>query len=368
MDRLNRAPTLSELAQIAGVRLVRGNGDMRVERLASLASAGPADLSFLSHSRYAAQARTSSAGAIVAREIDMPGLPPSCAVLATDDPYRAVAAIGREFEARLTRLRPTGVHASAVVASDVYAGPDVYIGPQAVVEAGVRLGRGASIGAGCYVGEGVQVGADTVLRPRVTIYRGCKVGERCLLHSGVIIGADGFGFAPAGDQWEKIPQLGAVNIGDDVEIGANTTIDRGTFDDTEIGNGCKLDNQIQVGHNVRIGEGTAIAGCVGIAGSATVGKRCRIGGSAGILGHLEICDDVTISAMSLVTRSLRKPGFYSGIFPLMENAEWERAAATLRRLPTLRERIRALEAISRGAEQRAHPAHPQEVPHDGKAR
>ena len=335
--------SLAAAAGIARARILRGDPDRLLRGLATLASAGPADLSFLSDSRYAAQARDSAAGAIIARESEADALPAGCAVLASDDPYRAFAMLAREVEAMLRPASAPGREPSAVVAPDARIGSGVSIGAQAVIGAGASIGQGASIGPGSVVGAGVSIGAGTVLHARVTVYDACTIGERCILHSGAVIGADGFGFAPVEGRWEKIPQLGAVRIGNDVEIGANTTIDRGALDDTVIGDGCKLDNQIQIGHNVRIGEHSALAGCVGVAGSAVIGRRCRIGGGAGILGHLEICDDVTVSAMSLVTRTIRQPGFYTGVFPLMDNDDWERAAAVLRRLPELRTRVRRLE-------------------------
>ena len=334
---------LAELAGLADARLLRGDPALRVDGLATLASAGPSDLSFLSDSRYAGQARSTAAGAVLARAADADLLPPACAVLACEDPYRGFAALARELAAGQAPAPEAGCHPSAVIAADASIGQGVGIGAQVVIGAGAQIGDGCLIGAGSVIGAGVRLGAGSRLYPRVTIYDGCTLGARAIVHSGAVIGADGFGFAPADGRWEKIPQLGAVRIGDDVEIGANTTIDRGALDDTVIGNGCKLDNQIQIGHNVRIGEHSALAGCVGVAGSAVIGRRCRIGGSAGILGHLEICDDVTVSAMSLVTRSIRKPGFYTGVFPLMDNAGWERAAASLRRLPELRSRLRRLE-------------------------
>jgi UDP-3-O-[3-hydroxymyristoyl] glucosamine N-acyltransferase len=194
------------------------------------------------------------------------------------------------------------------------------------------------------VERGARIGAHTQLRSRVTVGEDCAIGQRCLLHSGVVIGADGFGFAPDGDRWEKIEQLGAVSIGDDVEIGANTCVDRGALQDTVIEDGVKLDNLIQVGHNVRIGRNTAVAGCVGIAGSATIGPQCTIGGGAIVLGHLEIAAHVNISAGTLVSKSIHKPGHYTGIFPLDENANWERNAASLKQLYRLRERIKQLES------------------------
>jgi len=340
---LNPGLSLAAAAGIAGARILRGDPALAIRGLATLGSAGSADLSFLSDSRYASQAAATAAGAVIAREADVQVLPAGCAVLATDDPYLAFARLAREIESRLRPPQAGGRHPSAVVAGDARIGAGVAIGAHAVIGPGARIGDRASIGAHSVIGAGVSIGDGTVLHPRVTVYDGCTIGARCIVHAGAVIGADGFGFAPAAGRWEKIPQLGSVRIGDDVEIGANTTIDRGALDDTVIGDGCKLDNQIQIGHNVRIGEHSALAGCVGVAGSAVIGRRCRIGGGAGILGHLEICDDVTVSAMSLVTRSIRRPGFYSGVFPLMDNADWERSAAVLRRLPELRARLRRLE-------------------------
>jgi UDP-3-O-[3-hydroxymyristoyl] glucosamine N-acyltransferase len=222
-------------------------------------------------------------------------------------------------------------------------GPDVTIGPLAVVEAGAVVGEGAVIGAHGFVGERARIGRGTRLAPRVTLGFDCVVGERCILHSGVVIGADGFGFAPHQGTYVKIEQLGAVRIGDDVEIGANTCIDRGALGDTVIGNGVKLDNLIQIGHNTQIGEHTAMAGCVGVAGSARIGAHCTVGGAGMILGHLSIVDNVHISSGTLISRSIHQPGHYSGAFPFDDNASWEKNAATLRQLHTLRDRIRTLE-------------------------
>ena len=201
----------------------------------------------------------------------------------------------------------------------------------------------ASIGALCVVERGARIGAGTVLKSRVTVGENCVVGERCILHPGVVIGADGFGFAPNGETWEKIEQLGAVQIGNDVEIGANTCIDRGALQDTVIEDGVKLDNLIQIGHNVRVGRNTAMAGCVGVAGSANIGPNCTVGGGAIILGHLTVGANVNISAATVVSKSILKPGHYTGIFPVDENAAWERNAATLKQLHTLRDRIKAIE-------------------------
>jgi UDP-3-O-[3-hydroxymyristoyl] glucosamine N-acyltransferase len=213
----------------------------------------------------------------------------------------------------------------------------VVVEGQAVVESGCRLD------AHVVVEQGAVIGAGTHLRPRVTIGHHCVVGRRCLFHSGVVIGADGFGFAPHQGQWVKIEQLGAVRIGDDVELGANTCIDRGALDDTRIGNGVKLDNLVQIGHNVRIGDHSALAGCAGVAGSAVIGAHCTVGGGAVVLGHLALADHVHISAASVVMRSLRKPGQYTGVFPLDDNTAWEKNAVTLKQLHALRDRIKQLE-------------------------
>ena len=205
------------------------------------------------------------------------------------------------------------------------------------------IDHGARIGEHCVVGQGAVVGADSRLSARVTLGDGCKVGERCILHSGVVIGADGFGFAPHDGRWEKIEQLGNVCIGNDVEIGANTCIDRGSLQDTVIEDGVKLDNLIQIGHNVRIGAHSALAGCVGVAGSANIGAHCTIGGGAVVLGHLTLADHVHVSAASVVTRSLLKAGNYTGFFPIDDNAAWEKNAATLKQLHTLRDRLKLVE-------------------------
>jgi UDP-3-O-[3-hydroxymyristoyl] glucosamine N-acyltransferase len=212
-----------------------------------------------------------------------------------------------------------------------------------VIGRGARVGPGAWVGPHAVIEDEAVLGAHSRLGPRVVIGRRCTVGARCILHAGVVIGADGFGFAPHQGQWEKIEQLGAVRIGDDVEIGANTCVDRGALEDTVIEQGVKLDNLIQIGHNVRIGAHTAMAGCVGVAGSARIGAHCTVGGGAIILGHLELADHVHVSAATVVTRSIVKPGQYSGVYPFDENAAWEKNAATLRQLHGLRERLRALE-------------------------
>ncbi len=347
MRRLADGLTIADLARRLGASLRRGDPERRIHALASLATAGPDELGFLASPRHAAQARGTRAGAVLAPPALAGDVPPGSALIEVEDAHRAFGVIARDMAVLLARPIAPGVHPSAAVASGAMLGRDVSIGPFVAIGEGARIGDGVVLGAGVSIGAGSQVGTGSRLHPRVTVEHDCVLGNGCTVFAGTVIGADGFGFAAGPQGWEKIPQLGGVVIGDAVEIGANCTIDRGALEDTVIGNGCKLDNLIQVAHNVRIGEHTAIAGCVGIAGSAVLGKRCRIGGGAGILGHLEICDDVTISAMSLVTRSIRQPGFYSGVFPLMDNADWERSAALLRQLPQWRMRLRRLERTDR---------------------
>ena len=247
------------------------------------------------------------------------------ACIVTEEPYLYFAKVTQLWRAQ--QSRPVG--------------PNIH--PSAVVDASAQVHASARIGPLCVVERGAYIGADTVLKSRVTVGEDCVLGQRCIVHAGVVIGADGFGFAPHGAAWEKIEQLGAVRIGNDVEIGANTCIDRGALQDTVIEDGVKLDNLIQIGHNVHVGKNTAMAGCVGVAGSATIGAGCTIGGGAVVLGHLSLADGVHISAASVVMRSIHQPGQYSGVFPLDDNASWEKNAATLKQLHALRDRIRQLE-------------------------
>lgn len=323
---------------------LQGATGARIRRLAPLASAQPGDLSFLAAPRLRPVASRTRASAVVVSPELADCLPDGVARIVVADPYAHFARIARWYASQI-EATPAGepIHPAATISPRAVLGAGVRVGAMTVIEEGAAIGEGAVIGAHCYVGPGARIGSLTRLHPRVTLLADCSLGARCIVHSGSVIGADGFGFAREEGRWAKIPQLGSVVIGDDVEIGANCTIDRGALEDTVIGDGCKLDNQIQIAHNVRIGEHSALAGCVGVAGSAVIGRRCMIGGGAGILGHLEICDDVVISAMSLVTRSIRAPGFYTGVFPLMPNAQWERSAATLRRLPDLRARLQVVE-------------------------
>ena len=323
--------SLSAIVAALGGQL-HGNADLQISGLAPLESAGPSQISFVSNPRYQKQLADTQAGCVIVGPslADAARLRGSCIV--ADQPYL--------YFDRLTQLwRSTMLAAHPALGRLAPA-----IHPSAIVDAGAMVHPTARIGALCVIERGAQIGADTQLKARVTVGEDCVIGARCLLHSGVVIGADGFGFAPDGDRWEKIEQLGAVRIGDDVEIGANTCVDRGALQDTVIEDGVKLDNLIQVGHNVRIGRNTAVAGCAGIAGSATIGAQCTIGGGAVVLGHLQIADGVHISAATVVSKSIKTPGHYTGFFPLDDNASWERNAATLKQLHTLRERIKKLES------------------------
>jgi UDP-3-O-[3-hydroxymyristoyl] glucosamine N-acyltransferase len=265
------------------------------------------------------------------------------ACIVADDPYLYFARLTQWWRRQHEPAPAPGIDPLASIHPTARVDEGVSVGPFAVVGSGVHLARGVRIGAHCVLGANARVGEDTVLLPRVTVGERCAIGARCLLHSGVVIGADGFGFAPHKGEWIKIEQLGAVRIGNGVEIGANTCIDRGALDDTVIEDGVKLDNLIQIGHNVHVGAHTAMAGCVGVAGSATIGAHCTIGGGAVVLGHLTLADGVHISAASVVTRSLLKPGHYTGMFPIDDNASWEKNAASLKQLNRLRERLKAAE-------------------------
>lgn len=320
-----------------------GPAELPIEALAPLESAGPRELSFLSHPKYLNKLASSGAACvIVAPALEAAALQRGPAIV-VDEPYLYFARVTQLWKKHHARPRVPGVHPSAFVHSQARVHDGASIGAFAVVEAGAWVGEGATIGPHSFVGEGAAIGAFSTLAARVTVGEGCRVGQKCILHSGVVIGADGFGFAPASGRWEKIEQLGSVVIGDDVEIGANTCVDRGALGDTVIEDGVKLDNLIQIGHNVHVGAHTAMAGCVGVAGSARIGAHCSIGGGAVVLGHLSLADGVHVSAASVVTRSIAKPGLYTGLFPIDDNSSWEKNAATLKHLHGLRERIKRLE-------------------------
>ncbi len=304
---------------------LHGDPDTLIEGLATLESATPASLSFLSNPRYQQQLAASQAACVIVAPAMLDAALARGACIVAEQPYL--------YFARVTQLWKRQLPAAA--------GPRIH--PSAVVDPAADISSTASVGALCVIERGARIGAGTVLKARVIVGENCVIGERCIVHSGVVIGADGFGFAPDGGAWEKIEQLGAVRIGNDVEIGANTCIDRGALEDTVIEDGVKLDNLIQIGHNVRVGRHTAMAGCVGVAGSATIGAHCTVGGGAIVLGHLTLADHVNISAATVVTRSITKPGHYTGMFPIDDNASWEKNAVTLKQLHSLRERLKALE-------------------------
>ena len=326
-------------------------GERLIRRIGPLQGADAGTISFLANPRYRAQLADTDAGCVIVSAAARDAVRPGCVALVVPDPYLHFARLTQWWAARTRPVAPAGIHPSAVVAPDVVLGEGVSVGAQAVIESGAVIGDGAVIGPLGFVGAGVRVGERTRLAPRVTLMPGTRIGARCLLHSGVVLGADGFGFAPDQGRWEKIEQLGGVVIGDDVEIGANTCIDRGALDDTLIGAGVKLDNLIQIGHNCHIGQHTAMAGCVGVAGSARIGAYCTVGGAGMILGHLTIADHVHISSASIVTRSIHKPGHYTGFFPIAENGEWEKNAATLKQIYRLRDRVKHLEEFLPGQDQ-----------------
>ena len=335
--------TARELADTFGGR-IDGDGSTRICRFASLANAHLGDASFLSHPRYAEQLGATRASLVILKDAAAAraqGL--GCALIETAHPYLffAKAANWLMARARSASVKETTVHSTACVDPSARLGKRVRIAAGAIIGPKVIIGDDADVGAGCVIEQGVRIGQASLLYPRVTLYHDCAIGDRAIIHSGVVIGADGFGFAPQQDRsWMKIPQVGAVVIGHDVEIGANTTIDRGTLDHTIIGNGVKLDNQIQIAHNVVIGDHTAIAACVGIAGSARIGAYCQIGGAAGILGHLEIAEGTVIGPMSLVMSSIREAGKYVGVYPLQSQSDWEKSAALVRRLPEMRRQLK----------------------------
>ena len=336
------AVALREIAARLGGELI-GDGDVPVERIAALESASSDAITFLANSRLKPLLASTRAACVIVRPEDRDAAAARGPAIVTPDPYVYYARLSRWWAARMRPPQAARIHPSAVVDPGARIAADVSIGPLAVVEAGAVIEEGASIGAQAFVGANARIGAGTHLHARVVFAERCRIGARGIVHPGAVIGADGFGFAPVEGRWEKIEQLGAVSIGDDVDIGANTCIDRGALDDTVIGDGVKLDNQIQIGHNVRIGAHTAMAACAGVAGSAVIGAHCMIGGAALILGHVTIGDRVQISAGTFVMHSIDRPGHYSGIFPIDDNAAWQKNAAALRQLHALRARVRALE-------------------------
>jgi UDP-3-O-[3-hydroxymyristoyl] glucosamine N-acyltransferase len=334
------------LVERFGGQLV-GDPDLEVTGIAPLADAGVSHISFLSNSKLRAQALQSKAAALIVSAADDAFIAAgySGARIIVPNPYVYFARAAQYFESLTAIVPAAGVHPSAVVAETAQIAPSAHIAARVVIEDGVVIGEHAVIGAGCFIGREAVIGDGTRLFANVTFQAYCQIGKRGIIHSGAVIGTDGFGFANEGGVYIKIPQTGRVMIGDDVDIGANTTIDRGALADTVIEDGVKLDNQIQIGHNCHIGAHTAMAGCVGVAGSAKIGKYCTFGGAAMVLGHLTIVDKVHVGSGSMVSRSILEPGQYTGFYPLAKNAEWEKSAVIVRNLSSMRDKIRALEKI-----------------------
>jgi UDP-3-O-[3-hydroxymyristoyl] glucosamine N-acyltransferase len=326
--------TAAELAERFGLEL-QGDGAVRVRGVGTLARAQAGQLSFLANSKYRGQLAESQASVVAMRAEDAAGF--AGTALIARDPYAAFAKMSALFEPRAAR--PAGIHSSADIAANAQVDPGAHIGAFVSIGARSRIEVGAVIGPGCVIGDDCVVGAGSDLVARVTLVTRVRIGRRVTVHPGAVLGAAGFGLAMESGKWLNVPQLGGVVIGDDCEIGANTTIDRGAIEDTVLEEDVRLDNQIQIGHNVFIGAHTAMAGCAAVAGSARIGRYCLIGGAAGVLGHLEICDKVMITAMSLVTHSIREPGEYSSGTPLMDNRSWRKNAARFKQLDALARRI-----------------------------
>ena len=332
---------LQELAQQLNAEL-KGDASVVIHRVNTLDKAGPDEVAFLSDEKYHHLLEATKAGAVIVKAADVALCPVSALVM--DNPYLGFALAAQALDT--TPPPAVDIHPSAVIAEDAVLGQGVAIGANAVIESGVTLGDDVVIGPGCYIGENASLGARSRLWANVSIYHGVTLGEDCLVQSGAVIGGDGFGYANNKGEWVKIPQLGTVVIGNRVEIGACTTIDRGALGDTRIADNVILDNQCQVAHNVDIGYGTAVAGGTVMAGSLKVGKYCIIGGAVVINGHIELCDGVTITGMSMVMRPITEPGIYSSGIPLQPNKEWRKTAARVMRIDDMHKRLTRLEKQS----------------------
>jgi UDP-3-O-[3-hydroxymyristoyl] glucosamine N-acyltransferase len=331
-----RAFTLAEIAARLGGDVL-GEGNIRIAGVSTLVAAGDGEISFLANRKYRSQLQNTRAAAVLLSPADADAF--AGPRIITSNPYAYYARVA----SLLNPVQPgfSGIHPSAVVQSEVPA--SVAVGPKVCVGQGVRIGENVVLHAGCVIGDDAEIGADSIIYPNVTIYHGCTLGQRVIIHSGAVIGADGFGFAPDGNTWVKIPQIGVVRIGDDVEIGANTTVDRGALEDTVIDDGCKIDNLVQIAHNCRIGPNSVLAGCVGVAGSVTMGEHCVVGGAGMVTGHLSLAAGTVISAGSLVMKSITEAGRYTGVFPLDTHEDWIKNAAHIRRLSKLADRVAELE-------------------------
>jgi len=333
---------LGEIVAALGGEL-RGDPEHLITRIGPLDTAGVDAITFVAQAKMRPLLEASLAGAIVLAPSLITAAPDGRQLVVTDDPYLYFARLTQWWAKRLRPAPAADIHPSAFVDRQATVSPSAVVGPFVVIERGAVIGDRAQLGAHSVIGADSHVGADTLLHPRVTIAPGCRVGERCVIQSGAVIGADGFGIAPTQGRWERIEQLGGVRIGNDVDIGANTCVDRGALEDTVLEDGVKLDNQIQIGHNVHVGAHTVMAACVGVADSTKIGQHVMVGGAAMINGHIEISDGVTVSAATMVMHSLRKKGIYTAVFPIDEHNSWEKNAATLRNLYALRERVRTLE-------------------------
>jgi UDP-3-O-[3-hydroxymyristoyl] glucosamine N-acyltransferase len=330
--------TLAQLAAGIGAEL-SGDGNLPVSGVAPLERAVPGEVSFLANPRYRRFLPATRASAVIVAPVDAAAV--SVARLVMDNPYAGYArAVRMLYPAEAPRR---GLHPAAVISAGAQVHPHSWIDAFCSIGEGAEIGSGTELGPGCIIGPGVSIGPDCRLLARVTVLASASIGARSILHPGVVIGADGFGLAYHDGQWEKIPQVGSVVIGDDVEIGANTTIDRGALADTVIEAGVKIDNLVQVAHNVFIGAHTAIAACAGISGSTRIGRHCTLAGGVGVFGHLEIVDHVHITGMSMVTHSITRPGTYSAGTPIMENRQWRRNAVRFKQLDALSRRVRKIE-------------------------
>lgn len=340
MQTSKKTYKLSELT--AGLDVtIKGDPDCLITGVCLIQESQPGKIAFLTNSLYRKYLEGNQASAIILSENDAADCPVSAVI--SRNPHYTYAKIAAFFQEQADAV--PGVHASAVIGTNSEIDPAASIGPHCVLGKNVRVGAHAVIGAGCYIGDGAEIGEGAMLDPRVTIYHQVKIGKRSRIASGAVIGSEGFGFANQKGSWHKVAQLGTVDIGDDVDIGANTTIDRGAVGDTVIENGAKLDNLIQVGHNVRIGANTIIAGCVGIAGSTVIGRNCMIGGKTGIAGHLKIADNVMINGGTDVTKSINEPGLYcSGLMGLVTNLEFRKNSARFNRLENLMQKVKTIES------------------------
>ena len=330
--------TLAQLAERLNASL-SGDANLVVTGLAALQDAGADQLSFLANPQYRKYLASTRAGAVLLTPADAEAFAGNALIVA--NPYLAYGQLSHLFDRK--PIASAGIHPSAIIAADAQIDPCASIGPGVVIESGVRIAAGVTLGAHCVIGARSQIGEGGWLAPRVTLYHDVCIGGRVVIQSGAVIGGEGFGFANEKGVWQKIAQIGGVSIGDDVEIGANTTIDRGALADTIIGNGVKLDNQIMIAHNVQIGDHTAMAGCVGISGSTKIGKHCMIAGGVGMVGHIEVCDHVFVTGMTMVTRSITEPGAYSSGTAMQPAAEWKKSVARLRQLDDMARRLQQVE-------------------------